>query len=398
MLIQHTRACSPINPHFISAPSPLGVQLLPPLKMASSASTMTTTAPPLKSILKKPSPTSQGQKTTKMAITKVPPKPAAPKNTVLISQGTIGPNGRRLPTPEAREIALYHAHLIQNQKNLELSILASIERLLDFPTTPNHASDPSESDIVEFKRNMIHFRPSDYDDLIEERNIISKCGYALCPLPNKLQPTKAKYRVLDKGRRIVETKQLERFCGEECARRGLWIRVQLSEEPSWLRVGPDGEVGKGGVEYRITLLEEERKENRTEDTGFQGDVKKLANQLQTMGIAGTGLSSPTTRKQSLENKAKLSKSSTTEITQPKSPKIRELVTISERVPTPTNIVEPPKPSTVSTTDDLYTDKLTAQIAALAVEGYTPKGANKDFAAKWKDTVGNLKSDKMASNN
>lgn len=367
---------------------------------------------PPKSILKKPSATASGTlQAPKSAKVQAPTKSSQKRNPstnkITVSQGKLGPNGRRLPTPEeAREIALYHANLIQSQKNLELSILESVEMLLDFPTTKNPASKPSEADINEFKKNLIHFRPSDYDDLIEERNIIHKCGYPLCPMPNKLQPTKAKFRVLDKGRRIVETKQLERFCGDECARRGLWIRVQLNEQPSWQRIGADGEVGQGGTEYRITLLEEVKKEQRdTVDNSYKGDVKKLADQLQNMGISGTGLSTSNGKHAAqtgtspsvngvatdrLEDQLQsLSISGADFTSQPQKPKVKELVSITERITGSPNYATPPQIPTLSpgSTDD---DELVARMTAMAVEGYTPKGPNKDLASKWKETVASRK--------
>ena len=365
---------------------------------------------PPKSILKKPSAAASGTlQTSKSA------KVQAPKTSdkspftgkVSVQQGKIGPNGRRLPTPEeAREIALYHAHIIQNQKNLELAILESVELLLDFPTTNNPASRPSDTDVTEFKKNLVHFQPSDYDDLIEERNIVHKCGYPLCPLQNKLQPTKAKFRVLDKGRRIVETKQLERFCSDECARRGLWIRVQLNEEPSWLRVGEDGQVGLGGAEYKIMLLEEEKDKQREAcDNAFKGEVRKLVDQLHGMGISGTGLLPPPARSQTqltTESPATDSLSLADQLQammlsggeagiQPQPSKLKESVNIAERVPGSSSNADPPKALKVSF-NDTEEDKLTAIMAALAVEGYTPKGPNKDLASKWREAVAAGKND------
>ncbi|KAF8441879.1 Rtr1/RPAP2 family-domain-containing protein [Terfezia claveryi] len=353
--------------------------------------------PPPKSILKKPSAAASGtlqvSKSTNVQAPKTSDKtPFTGK--VSAQQGNIGQSGRRLPTPEeAREIALHHAHIIQNQKNIELAILESVELLLDFPTTNSPASHPSDTDVTEFKKNLVHFQPSDYDDLIEERNIVHKCGYPLCPLQNKLQPTKAKFRVLDKGRRIVETKQLERFCSDECARRGLWIRVQLNEEPAWLRVGEDGQVGPGGAEYKITLLEEEKgKQREARDNAFKGEVRKLVDQLQDMGISGTGLLAPSARGQAqltTESPATDSLAGQLEVmklsggrgaaTQPQPSKS---INIAERVLGSSSNAEPPKASNVSF-KDTEEDK---RMASMTVEGYTPKGPNKDLASKWRETV------------
>ena len=139
-----------------------------------------------------------------------------------------------------REIALQHAHLIQHRKDAEAQILNSIENLLDFPQTPqSNPAHPSPDDATRVKQLLRPFRPSDYDSLVEERNIDGKCGYVLCPRPHKHE--NAKYRILrGRGRgedafRVVEKKTLETWCSEACGNRALYLRVQLSEVPSWER-------------------------------------------------------------------------------------------------------------------------------------------------------------------
>lgn len=148
-----------------------------------------------------------------------------------------------------REIALYHAHLIQQRKDLELEIITSIEALIDFPTSPSPqytASSPSQADAKVFKAHLLTFQPSDYDSLIEERNIDKKCGYALCPNPRPVD-NGGVYRILNKtGKakdfRIVPKEELEKWCSDECAKRALYVRVQLDECPAWERSVLGGEV------------------------------------------------------------------------------------------------------------------------------------------------------------
>ncbi|KAI4258473.1 MAG: hypothetical protein L6R42_005082, partial [Xanthoria sp. 1 TBL-2021] len=84
--------------------------------------------------------------------------------------------------------------------------------------------------------------PSDYDSLIEERNINHKCGYILCRKENRKQNKRSKYRIVT-GRdfRVVESKELEKWCGDDCGRMALYLRVQLSEEPAWTREWKAGE-------------------------------------------------------------------------------------------------------------------------------------------------------------
>lgn len=141
-----------------------------------------------------------------------------------------------------RGTALYHAQLIQQQKEVEALILTFTEKLLDLPSFS--AADPAhpcstDSELV--KSSLRLFQPSDYDSLIEERNINKQCGYVLCPRPNRLQDTQAKYRILyGRGRgpdalKIVERQTLEQWCSDDCGKRALYIKVQLNEEPAWTR-------------------------------------------------------------------------------------------------------------------------------------------------------------------
>ena len=151
-----------------------------------------------------------------------------------------------------RKAAINHAKLLQDRKDTEMEIFECLELLIDYPISMNSdAAHPSAEDITEVKRMLIPFQPSDYDALIEERNINRKCGYVLCPKQNKLQGTNAKYGFLhtkDSGTRIVDRKLLERWCSSECGQRALYLRVQLSEEPAWERVG--------GVGGHFVLLDE----------------------------------------------------------------------------------------------------------------------------------------------
>lgn len=139
-----------------------------------------------------------------------------------------------LPREERiKETAMHHARLLQERKNTELQILESLENLIDYPTQANSdAAHPSAADVSHVKQMLIPFQPSDYDALIEERNINRKCGYTLCPNPNKLQGTKATFGFLHskgKGLEIVDRKVLERWCSPDCGRRALYLRYVFSE-------------------------------------------------------------------------------------------------------------------------------------------------------------------------
>ncbi|MCJ1250168.1 hypothetical protein MMC30_007394 [Trapelia coarctata] len=149
------------------------------------------------------------------------------------------------PTPRQvrnRELALEQAHIIQQRKDIESSIFAAIETLLDFPPSPNsNPACPSTADVAYVKEHLKLFQPADYDSLVEERGINGKCGYALCPRPHRVENTSARYRILRSGRdrnngmKVVEKKELERWCSDECGKMALYLRVQLSEVPAQQR-------------------------------------------------------------------------------------------------------------------------------------------------------------------
>jgi hypothetical protein len=141
-----------------------------------------------------------------------------------------------------REVALYHANLLQERKDIELQILLNIETLIDYPlaSKPYDASNPSPSDVRNFK-DLIHtFQPSDYDALIVERNINEHCGYSLCPKDRVKDGGGGKYRLVGKtGKakdfKVVEKGELEKWCSSACAKRAMYVKVQLSETPAWER-------------------------------------------------------------------------------------------------------------------------------------------------------------------
>ena len=151
------------------------------------------------------------------------------------------PNPREIRN---REIALQHAYVIQQRKDVESSILAATEILLDFPSCQNaDSAHPAFADVTRVKTLLQTFQPADYDSLVEERNIDGKCGYVLCPRPHKIGKRKSLYRILksgmnkDKSVEVMTKGELDRWCSTDCGKRALYLRVQLSEVPAWERPG-----------------------------------------------------------------------------------------------------------------------------------------------------------------
>src|SRR5436190_22230537 len=93
-------------------------------------------------------------------------------------------------------IALHHANQIEIRKDIENIILSHIEHLLSLPSSPTAlASSPSSTDVTTFISALQLFQPSDYDNLILERNIYESCGYALCPNAHRKEDPKVNFRI-----------------------------------------------------------------------------------------------------------------------------------------------------------------------------------------------------------
>ncbi|KAH7382426.1 Rtr1/RPAP2 family-domain-containing protein [Phaeosphaeria sp. MPI-PUGE-AT-0046c] len=178
----------------------------------------------------------------------MPPKSILKKTTVAAN-----PPPRPAKPVEQRhlQVALHHANVLEERKKVEAAVLDSIIALMDYPTTP-HADPkrPSPTDADFFRDAVVPFQPTDYDALIEERNIADRCGYALCPRPTKKARSTATKQFVDTdyGVEIVDRKTLEVWCSADCAKRALYVKVQLSEEPAWMR--------QGGYTSKIDLMVE----------------------------------------------------------------------------------------------------------------------------------------------
>lgn len=229
--------------------------------------------------------------------------PATPKS--ILKKPTYPSNDPQTPKEvRDRELALYHATLIQQRKDVELQIILSIEALIDFPLSPPpfSASSPSPSDAQAFKEHIRTFQPSDYDSLIEERNIDKRCGYTLCPNPRPVDTGGGIYRLLNKtGKakdfKIVQKAELEKWCSEACAKRALYVKVQLDECPAWERQiaggdvqlldepkGEEGEIMEGVQKLQLGGRDAEEEVKNVKDLalerGDRGDAVKVDVEIQ----------------------------------------------------------------------------------------------------------------------
>ncbi|KAL0944482.1 DUF408 domain-containing protein (Rtr1/RPAP2 family protein) [Colletotrichum truncatum] len=178
---------------------------------------------------------------------------ARPLKGILKKPAAASPDPRKA---DPREIALQHARIIQQRKDLELEILESLALLSEYPTergsTKYSSVNPSPRDVADFKANIRLFQPSDYDDLIEERNVNGLCGYTLCGQPKPKASKGGEWRLVNFGKAnfdIVNRRESEKWCSKDCQRRALYVKVQLNETAAWERMGiPDIEIELFGEE------------------------------------------------------------------------------------------------------------------------------------------------------
>ncbi|CBX90599.1 hypothetical protein IAQ61_002091 [Plenodomus lingam] len=185
----------------------------------------------------------------------MPPKSILKNSTTTVSTTDIPP-GRKPANPRHLDVAIHHANILEDRKRVEAAVLDAIIMLMDFPLTPSaNAKRPSPSDAQLFIDKLNIFQPADYDALIEERNLTDKCGYALCSNPKQKARSTARKQFIDTdhGVEIVDRKVLEVWCSSDCARRALYVKVQLKEEPAWLR--------QGGFADKIELMVDNTEEH-----------------------------------------------------------------------------------------------------------------------------------------
>ncbi|KAI1189962.1 Rtr1/RPAP2 family-domain-containing protein [Nemania serpens] len=177
---------------------------------------------------------------------------------------------------DPREVAIKHARIIHSRREVEDQIADSMIELSKFPTIrepPYNASNPAPTDAESFKDRVRLYQPGDYDDLIEERNANELCGYTLCPNPRSRVSSGGAFKLVNYGRKdfnIVPRRELEKWCSRICAKRAMYVKVQLNETAAWERAGI--------ASIQIELYEEDH-------TPVDSDATtRLAKDVETMKI------------------------------------------------------------------------------------------------------------------
>lgn len=183
------------------------------------------------------------------------------------------PSESSTPSSNPRDVAIHHATILQRQKDLEAKILENLILLSEFPTvrdSSHSAAKPAPGDCEAFVKLVRLFQPSDYDDLIEERNVNKLCGYTLCPLPRRGGGQGGKWMITSGD--IVRRKEYEMWCSQECAKRALYVKVQLNETAAWERAGaPD---------IRIELYKGEEDDSEADKAARKLEAMKIQEQQQ----------------------------------------------------------------------------------------------------------------------
>lgn len=114
----------------------------------------------------------------------------------------------------------------------EMITLSWIEKLLDNVTAEC------------LKLASRYLRPQDYDEVVNERNLASDCGFPVCS--NKRTQPSARYKISMSEKKIYSLERLSKFCSMDHLRHSMFYRSQLSDEPIWTREGintlPPGEA------------------------------------------------------------------------------------------------------------------------------------------------------------
>ncbi|XP_055710012.1 putative RNA polymerase II subunit B1 CTD phosphatase RPAP2 homolog [Phlebotomus papatasi] len=73
-----------------------------------------------------------------------------------------------------------------------------------------------------------------YQDIVEERAIISLCGYPLCSQELKDVP-KQQFHISMHSNKVYDITERKNFCSNQCFRASNYLKLQLLTSPLWLR-------------------------------------------------------------------------------------------------------------------------------------------------------------------
>ncbi|KAK3337908.1 Rtr1/RPAP2 family-domain-containing protein [Neurospora tetraspora] len=131
---------------------------------------------------------------------------------------------------------------------------------------PLSAANPAPHDVTRFLSLVKDFTPTEYLELIEERNCLGACGYVLCP--RQRRDYEGEYKIIMRTGNIARTEDLNKWCSDECAVRALYVKVQL-DNPSYVT---DLETGRRVI--KVELREEKKQKTTTAAKAGGGEKEK----------------------------------------------------------------------------------------------------------------------------
>lgn len=112
---------------------------------------------------------------------------------------------------------------VQHRARMQQLVFSWQEKIFSIPKAPSSL----------LRQAATILQPQTYDEIVEERAVQDWCGYPLCDnTPQKDQP---RYHISLSRRKVFDQSELASFCSEACLQRSKYFRMQLSEDPVWVR-------------------------------------------------------------------------------------------------------------------------------------------------------------------
>lgn len=132
-----------------------------------------------------------------------------------------------------------------------------------------------EADTLRFSSRFL--TPEDYDAVIDERNLIHKCGYPLCG--NDPKGIHKPHQInLRRPELILPSTYLSKFCTKDHYQASVFFRSQLTDMPLFSRNNVTS-VPYGASEYELqtVLLEDVREKSEKENKSMKQVIEEFKN-------------------------------------------------------------------------------------------------------------------------
>ncbi|CDH56433.1 hypothetical protein RO3G_09153 [Lichtheimia corymbifera JMRC:FSU:9682] len=178
------------------------------------------------------------------------PKPALKKKRPPTSTTTTNNNAKEKVMKES----------VQHRARMQQLVFSWQEKIFSIPKVPSSL----------LRQAATILQPQTYDEIVEERAVQDWCGYPLCGnTPQKDQP---RYHISLSRRKVFDQSELASFCSEACLQRSKYFRMQLSEDPVWIRdmqAVPKVHIILLDQDVKKVLANEQQKNNQTRHSGHE---------------------------------------------------------------------------------------------------------------------------------